>query len=87
MSAAISGGIGPARRLTIFNYGTTQWSNCVVTANDLYMYTVGTITAGGHEGIMMIKFKDKAGNVFTSTAQVTRAKIHCDQGTASAVPT
>lgn len=85
LSAAISGGIGPARRLTVFNNSSFGWTGCVVTANDLYSYKVATIEAGGHNGIMMIKFKDQAGNLFTSTAQVTRVKVKCDQGSTPVV--
>lgn len=85
LSAAISGGIGPARRLTVFNNSSFGWTGCVVTANDLYSYRVSAIEAGGHNGIMMIKFKDQAGNLFTSTAQVTRVKVKCDQGTTPVV--
>lgn len=86
LSANISGGIGPARRLTVFNNGSSQWTSCKVTANELYTFNVGTLEPGAHNGIMMIKFKDKAGNLFTSTAQVTKAKIACDQGSASVTP-
>lgn len=85
LSAAISGGIGPARRLTVFNNSSFGWTGCVVTANDLYSYRVAAIEAGGHNGIMMIKFKDQAGNLFTSTAQVTRVKVKCDQGSTPVV--
>ncbi len=86
LSATISGGIGPARRLTVYNNSAVAWSGCTVTANDLYSFTVGPIAAQQHNGIMMIKFKDKAANIFTSTAQVMKVGVRCDQGSATVVP-
>ncbi len=85
LSASMSGGLGPARRLTVFNNSDFAWTGCVVTANDIYTYKVATIDAGEHNGIMMIKFKDHSGTLFTSTAPVTRVKLTCDQGTTPVV--
>ena len=85
LSASMSGGFGPARRLTVFNNGNGLWTGCVVTANDLYTYRVGSVEAGGHNGILMLKFKDAGGNLFTSNAQVNRVKLACDQGTTPVV--
>jgi hypothetical protein len=84
--ASMSGGLGPARRVTVFNDSGTGWTGCTVYANDLYSYAMKNVAAGDHEGIMMIRFKDSAGNPFTSNAQINRVKIRCDQGSTSVQP-
>lgn len=83
--ATMSGGFGPARRLTVFNSSSMLWTGCTVTANDLYTYYAGSIDAGGHNGILMLKFKDAGGNLFTSNAVVNRVSLRCDQGTTAVV--
>lgn len=83
--ATMSGGFGPARRLTVFNNSGAPWTGCTVTANDLYTYYVGSVAAGGHNGILMLKFKDAGGNLFTSNAVVNRVSLRCDQGTTPVV--
>jgi len=83
--ATMSGGFGPARRLAVFNNSATPWTGCTVNANDLYTYYAGSIEAGGQKGILMLKFKDAGGNLFTSNAVVNRVSLRCDQGTTPVV--
>lgn len=83
---SMSGGFGPARRLSVFNDGAAPISGCRVTVNGLYGYDMKTVAAGADEGIMMVRFKDSAGNAFTSNAQVNTVKVACAQGTATSTP-
>lgn len=86
VGSSLSGGFGPARRLTIRNDGTAAWTGCTVTVNDLYSYPMKNLSPGADEGIMMVRFKDAQGNTFVTNNQIKEVKVKCDQGTGVTVP-
>lgn len=85
-SASMSGGFGPARRITFNNENSYGWTGCSLVLNDAYSYNLGTLPARGGEGIMLVRFKDKGGNILTSNAQINKATARCDQGSTSTTP-
>jgi hypothetical protein len=85
-SASMSGGFGPARRITYNNENSYGWSGCTLVLNDTYTYNLGTLPARGGEGVMLVRFKDKGGNILTSNAQINKATARCDQGSTSTTP-
>jgi hypothetical protein len=86
VSGSMSGGFGPARRITINNESSFSWSGCRVTVNSDYFYSLGELAAGSGEGIMMVRFKDANGNVLTSNAQILKAEVRCKEGSVSFTP-
>ena len=85
-SASMSGGFGPARRITFNNENSYGWTGCSLILNDAYSYNLGTLPARGGEGVMLVRFKDKGGNILTSNAQINKATARCDQGSTSSTP-
>lgn len=86
ISARVSGGFGPARRLNVTNDGSSAWTGCSLTLADHYHYQMKTLNAGKTEGIMLVRFKDSAGNVYTSNGQIKDLRVSCDQGKATVSP-
>lgn len=82
----VSGGFGPARRLHVVNRDDFSWTGCSVKLNDLYSYRMKDLAPGVDEGIMMVRFKDQAGNILTSNAQIEKVAVRCDQGSATVQP-
>jgi hypothetical protein len=85
-SASMSGGFGPARRITYNNENSYGWTGCTLVLNDAYSYNLGTLPARGGEGVMLVRFKDKGGNILTSNAQINKATARCDQGSTTTTP-
>lgn len=85
-TAAVSGGFGPARRVTIRNTSSFGWTACRVTLNGTYTYSMKDMTPGMDEGIMAFKFKDGRGNALTSNAEIDKVNVACAQGAVTVSP-
>jgi hypothetical protein len=87
MTATVSGGVGPARRIGVTNKTGFRWHNCSVTLNGKYTYrTIPDLDAGEYEGIMGQKFKSSGGDVMTKNHQIKTVSVACNEGTGSASP-
>lgn len=86
VGTSLSAGVGPARRLTVRNEGSVEWTGCTVTVNDLYSYAMKDLAPGTDEGIMLVRFKDPQGNTFVATNQIKDVRVKCAQGSGSAEP-
>jgi len=87
LTAKVTGGIGPARRIGITNKTGYTWHNCSVTLNGKYTYrTITDLEPGEYEGVMGQKFKDSDGDMMTKTHQISSVYVACNEGTGSASP-
>lgn len=87
MSAKVSGGVGPARRIGVTNNTGFRWHNCAVTLNGKYVYrSIADLDPGEYEGIMGQKFKTGAGDMMTKNHQIKTVSVSCNEGTGSASP-
>ena len=87
MSAKVSGGVGPARRIGVTNNTGFRWHNCAVTLNGKYSYrSIPDLDPGEYEGIMGQKFKTSSGDMMTKNHQIKTVSVQCDEGTGSASP-
>ena len=82
----MSGGFGPARRVTIRNESAFDWTGCSVTLNGVYANNMKDVPSGTDEGIMVYKFKDGNGNPLTSNAQINQVSVACAQGSVTVTP-
>ena len=87
LTAKVSGGIGPARRIGITNKTGFRWHNCSVTLNGKYTYrTIPDLDPGEYEGIMGQKFKTSSGDMMTKNHQIKTVFVSCNEGSGSASP-
>jgi hypothetical protein len=85
-SAIASGGLGPARRITIANESSFGWTGCTVVLNDTFTYAMRDLAPGTSEGIMAFKFKKEDGGPLMSNQSIEKAAIRCREGSATVVP-
>ena len=84
--ATMSGGFGPARRLTVRNTSGFDWTGCKVTLNGTYFYSMKDVPASTDEGIMVYKFKDAKSTPLTTNAEITQVNVNCSQGSTTVTP-
>ena len=85
-TTTVSAGIGPARRIGIVNNNSFSWSKCTVTLNGEWSYSMPSLAAGEHEGIMGQRFKDKQGDFMTKNHQIHSVAVSCAQGSGNFTP-
>ena len=73
------GGFGPAKRLTITNTGTTNWTRCELRLPTNKRYLLDSLAAGAVDGVMLIKF---AQDGVEHDAELTWVNVTCAEGTA-----
>lgn len=87
LTAKVSGGVGPARRIGVTNKTGYRWHNCSVTLNGEYTYrTIPDLDPGEYEGIMGQKFKTSSGDMMTKNHQIKTVYVSCNEGSGSASP-
>ena len=74
---AVLGGIGPAKRITVYNDGTTKWTNCEVRLPNNRHYKMAQLNAADQDGIMITRF-DQDGTELDRP--LDGVMVRCDQG-------
>ncbi len=73
------GGIGPAKRITLYNGGETGWANCEVRLPNNKRYKLGALKGRDYEGIMITRFNQEGTELDRPLDGVV---VKCDQGSA-----
>lgn len=79
---AAIGGIGPVQRITIFNDGTVNWSNCELRLPTNKHYKMAALRGNDQEGIMITRFTQDGTELDKPLDAIS---IKCDQGQAKFV--
>ena len=74
------GGIGPAKRISIYNDSTVGWTNCEIRLPNNKRYKFAAMKAGENDGIMIVKF---AQDGIELDRPLDSVSVRCDQGSSN----
>jgi hypothetical protein len=74
---AAFGGIGPAKRITLYNDSSAPWTNCELRLPNNRHYRMASLRAGDQEGVMITRFSQDGTELDRPLDSIA---VRCDQG-------
>ncbi len=74
---AAIGGLGPVKRITIYNDGTVNWTHCELRLPTNQHYLMDTLRGHDQDGIMITRFTQDGAALDKPLDALT---VKCDQG-------